>query len=112
MKLTRIVLASVLALAIVAPEAVGAAPGPLTRGKAFAQKYCSNCHNILRTGASPNPKSPPFRALMQKYPIDSLEEALAEGIVVGHEATDMPSFEFEPEQISDLLAYIGRLKRR
>ena len=43
------------------------------------------CHAIGRSGASPNPKSPPFRDLSRRYPLSNLEEALGEGIVVGHE---------------------------
>ena len=38
----------------------------------------------------------------------SLEEALAEGIVTGHE--QMPQFAFEPEQVTAIVAYLDTLK--
>jgi mono/diheme cytochrome c family protein len=37
-----------------------------------------------------------------------LEEALAEGIVTGH--NEMPEFSFEPEQIASIVAYLQTLK--
>jgi mono/diheme cytochrome c family protein len=52
--------------------------------------------------------APAFRELSKRYPIEALEEALAEGIVVGHPA--MPRFTFEPREIAALLAYIASLK--
>ena len=87
-----------------------AASGPAARGRAVAQANCSRCHAIGDKGASRNPKSPPFRTLNTRYPVDELEEALAEGIVVSHDAPEMPEFELEPRQISDLIAYIKTLK--
>ena len=38
--------------------------------------------------------APPFRLLPQRYPVEHLAEALAEGIVTGHPA--MPQFKFHP----------------
>jgi cytochrome c len=81
------------------------------RGKAIAAKNCGACHAIGPTGASPNPNSPPFRGLARKYPLSNLEEALGEGIVVGHEGLDMPPFQFSPKQIEALLAYLGSIQR-
>jgi len=52
--------------------------------------------------------APPFRTLSHNYPVDSLGEALAEGILVGHR--DMPEFELEAAQIDDLLAYIQSIQ--
>lgn len=51
--------------------------------------------------------APPLRELSQRYPIETLAEALAEGIVVGHPA--MPSFTFHPREIEALLSYIDSL---
>jgi hypothetical protein len=51
--------------------------------------------------------APPFRDLPQKYPIEMLAEALAEGIMTGHPA--MPNFAFEPPDIDALLTYIDTL---
>ena len=77
------------------------------RGRALAQKHCARCHAIGGKGASPMGLAPPFRTLSQRYPIDTLAEALAEGIVTGHPA--MPQFVFDPRDIDALLNYIAGL---
>jgi cytochrome c len=101
-------------LAVTLPATATAAPaaGLLERGKAIAAKNCGGCHAIGRADASPNPKSPPFRLLARKYPLSNLEEALGEGIVVGHEGLEMPPFQFSPKQIEALLAYLGSIQKR
>jgi cytochrome c len=55
---------------------------------------------------SSNPKSPPFRLISRRYPLSQLQEALAEGIMVGHEGLEMPHFQLSPAQIDALLAYM------
>ena len=80
------------------------------RGEAIAHKHCARCHAIGETDASPMGLAPPFRDLSKRYPIENLEEALAEGIVVGHPA--MPRFTFEPRDINALLTYISGLRGR
>ncbi len=82
------------------------------QGWGLAGKNCSPCHAIGLAGDSPNPKSPPFRTLGQRYPLKDLEEALAEGIVVGHEGVEMPEFQLNPRQIEALLAYLQSIQRR
>lgn len=62
-----------------------------------------------RVGESPLPAAPPFRTLHQRYPVESLEESLAEGIVTGH--PDMPEFRFDPSQVGDVIAYLKSLER-
>ncbi|HHI81582.1 MAG TPA: cytochrome c [Rhizobiales bacterium] len=79
------------------------------RGHKLAQKLCARCHAIGKTGASPNTKAPPFRTFEKMWPLNSLEEALGEGIVTGHNT--MPEFELEPDQIGDLLTYIASLNK-
>lgn len=76
----------------------------LKRGQSIVESKCSPCHATGRTGASPRERAPPFRTLTSRYPIESLAEALAEGISVGHE--EMPEFRFEPREIDAILAYI------
>jgi mono/diheme cytochrome c family protein len=78
------------------------------RGKAFAHANCARCHAIDRASTSPLKIAPPLRALHQRYPIESLGEALAEGITTGH--ADMPVFELSPDQIHDLLSYLKTLE--
>ena len=104
--------AVLLACAVLPAQAASAAPATLMRGKAIAQANCGKCHAIGPSGASPNPKSPPFRTLSHKYPLSDLEEALAEGIVVGHEGAEMPPFQLSTGQIEALLAYLGSIQRR
>ena len=45
-------------------------------------------------------------------PIKSLQEALAEGISVGHEGLEMPEFQFSPAQIDDLTAYLTSINKK
>ena len=54
------------------------------RGRTFAQANCAQCHAIGPVGESPLRIAPPFRTLHERYPVDTLAEALAEGIVTGH----------------------------
>lgn len=75
-----------------------------TYGKRLAEVNCSRCHAIGKEGESAHTEAPAFRDLAGRYPINALEEALAEGIYVGH--PDMPEFQATPEQIDALLAYI------
>jgi cytochrome c len=82
------------------------------RGRMVAKANCSRCHAIGKSGESANPKSPPFRALAKKYPLSNLEEALAEGILVGHEGSGMPQFKLAPDQIEALLAYLRSIQKK
>jgi cytochrome c len=77
------------------------------RGQELVSTHCARCHAIGKTGESAFPEAPPFRTLHEKYPVESLEEALAEGIVSGHPA--MPEFTFEPEEIGAIIAYLRSL---
>lgn len=85
-----------------------AAPTAEQRGKAFARANCARCHAIDRASKSPVEIAPPLRNLHRRYPINSLGEALAEGISTGH--SDMPAFELSPDQIHDLLSYLKTLE--
>ena len=78
------------------------------RGKTFALTNCARCHSIDRVTPSPLTIAPPFRTLHKRYPIESLAEALAEGIVTGHPT--MPEFQLEPDQINDLLSFLKTLE--
>lgn len=78
------------------------------RGRTFARIHCAQCHSIDRTTPSPLRIAPPFRTLHQRYPIETLAEALAEGISTGHPT--MPEFRLEPDQINDLLSYLKSLE--
>jgi len=73
------------------------------------QAYCARCHAVGRIGDSPLPAAPPFHVLHERYPVESLEESLAEGIVTGH--PDMPEFSFDSGQVGDVIAYLKSLER-
>jgi cytochrome c len=96
-----------LALLAFTGSALAASPAE-QRGRAFAETHCARCHAIGRTGTSPFEPAPPFRTLHLRYPIETLGEALAEGIMTGHPA--MPQFELTPRQIHDLLSYLKSLE--
>ena len=55
-------------------------------------------------GSSPHQEARPFRTLGTRYPIDSLAEALAEGLVTGH--PNMLEFMFEVHDVGAILAYL------
>jgi mono/diheme cytochrome c family protein len=105
--LCRNVLRHALVALMLASPAM-AASSPAQRGKVFASTHCGRCHAIGRSGRSPFEAAPLFRTLHLRYPIESLGEALAEGIATGHPA--MPEFELSPDQINDLLSYLKSLE--
>jgi mono/diheme cytochrome c family protein len=78
------------------------------RGLTFVRANCARCHAIDKMSASPLAIAPPFRTLHKKYPIENLEEAMAEGITTGHPT--MPEFRLDPGQIADVLAFLKTLE--
>lgn len=78
------------------------------RGFVFVDTNCSQCHAVGRFGDSPLAIAPPFRTLHERYPVEQLAEALAEGIVVGHPS--MPQFTLDPAQIDDVITYLETLE--
>ena len=76
----------------------------------IAQENRTKCHRIGRADESPIGEAPPSKRLHERYKIDDLAEAFAEGIVVGHK--EMPPFAFEPRKIDALLAYLKSLERQ
>jgi mono/diheme cytochrome c family protein len=79
------------------------------RGFVFVRTNCSRCHSIDMVSPSPLKPAPPFRTLHERYPIESLEESLAEGIITGHPS--MPEFQLDPGQVADVIAYLQSLER-
>jgi mono/diheme cytochrome c family protein len=80
----------------------------VAKGKGLAEEKCARCHAIGLEGRSTHEAAPPFRDVVQRYPIENLAEALAEGIVSGH--SDMTVFAFEPANIEAFLAYLDHLR--
>jgi mono/diheme cytochrome c family protein len=88
-------------------------PGSVARGREFVKEHCSSCHAVGRTGRSPYRPAPPLRTLNDKYDVEGLAEAFAEGIIVGHKGEkQMPEFVLQPNEIDDLIAYLKSLKSK
>ena len=84
------------------------AEASIARGRVLVQKNCGMCHAIGPVGDSPNPLAPHFRELHERYPVEDLAEALAEGIIVGHPL--MPELRFSAEEVSDIVAYLESIQ--
>lgn len=95
---------------LVSAAPLSAQEDDLKRGEALLQTNCARCHAIGRTGTSPNKDAPAFRTLGQRYPIESLEEALGEGIVSGH--PDMPEMSFDADDVGAIIAYLNSIQQR
>ena len=78
------------------------------RGLVFVRTNCARCHSIDKVSNSTLPMAPPFRSLHERYPVENLQESLAEGIVTGHPS--MPEFRLDPDQIIDVIAYLKTLE--
>ncbi|WP_439573553.1 c-type cytochrome [Phreatobacter sp.] len=76
----------------------------IQRGEALLRQHCALCHGVGRDDASRYPNAPLFRELSRRYPVDVLEEALAEGFTSGHPA--MPEFVFSAERAAAIVAYL------
>ena len=87
-----------------------AAAQDFKRGEALLARNCASCHAVGRTGDSPQKLAPTFRSLGQRYPIESLEEALGEGIMSGH--PDMPEFSFDAADVGAIIAYLNSIQQR
>lgn len=81
-----------------------------SRGEALLSRHCAMCHAIGRSGTSPHAEAPPFRTIGQRYPVESLEEALGEGLLSGH--PDMPEFVFSPRDVGAIIRYLQSIQER
>jgi len=111
------VLVAVSLIAVLAPAAAFAQGGgqngeaaSIERGRQLALRNCVMCHAVGEKGDSPNAMAPRFRELHKRYPMEDLQEALAEGILTGHPA--MPEFRFAPSEITDLVNYLKSIQTR
>ncbi len=98
-------------LALLSAGVLWAAPAwgaDSAKGQALADTHCVRCHGAKVGDTSPNPKAPVLASFQAKWPLTYLEEALAEGIVTGHD-NDMPTFSFTAEEIDNLFAYLDSL---
>lgn len=100
----RLMIVILAALAPVTASAGMSDQADAMRGHDLAVARCGACHAVEAGGRSPLRKAPAFRTLHRRYPVESLDEALAEGIVAGH--PDMPSDPWEAGDIADFIAYL------
>ena len=77
------------------------------QGQSIVVNKCSSCHAVGRLGESPNPKAPAFRTLHERYPIESLAEAIAEGPL----SPDEPEFTFSGREVGAILSYISMIQK-
>ena len=74
------------------------------QGAKIAERLCAPCHAVKPGMINRHPTAPRFEDIPRRYSVWDLSEALAEGILVGHDA--MPRFKLEPKEIRDLLTYM------
>ena len=103
-------LAATLAVLATCTVTASAQPSAEARGEALLSQHCAMCHAIGRSGTSPHAVAPPFRTLAQRYPIESLEESLGEGLLSGH--PDMPEFSFPPRDVGAIIRYLRSIQQR
>ena len=94
-------------VAVICSLSPSAAENP-QQGRRLALTYCARCHAIDKVSPSPLKIAPPFRTLHERYPVETLEESLAEGIMTGHPT--MPEFRFDGDQIGDFIAFLKTLE--
>ena len=97
--------AGFLVMALGGPAPATAQDDLAERGRITADNYCSRCHATGASGPSPLPEAPPMRTFKTLWPVENLAEALAEGIMVGHQ--DMPEIAMTPSEIDAFLAYLN-----
>ncbi|WP_269581457.1 c-type cytochrome [Roseibium sp. Sym1] len=85
-------------------------PVSLATGRELAEIHCAACHAVTAEDVSAQEGAPAFRDLSKRYPLESLEEPLAEGIVTAHD--NMPEFAFAPEDIDAFLGYLSSIQSR
>jgi mono/diheme cytochrome c family protein len=78
-------------------------------GRQVAQRHCSGCHAIDAKGDSPNPKSPPFPLIAERFENDNPAPVLIDGTVIRHPG--MPEFRLLEHETDGLVAYIRRISR-
>ena len=108
MRRATIIRSAALVLAAYSALATPARAANLEQGRRLARIHCGRCHAIDKVSRSPLAIAPPFRTLHERYPVEALQEALAEGITTGHPS--MPEFRFEPDQINDFLVFLKSLE--
>ena len=103
-------LGAVLALVAFASFGLQAQAGEsdATRGLAFVQTNCSECHTIRGQARSPNPDAPSFYKLANTRGVTAT--ALVVALQTSHKK--MPNFTLPANRRDDAIAYILSLKKQ
>jgi mono/diheme cytochrome c family protein len=95
-------------MVIVIAHAHAQAPGDPQKGRAIAQRFCSECHAVgERTVRSPNSEAPSFTAVASTPGMTVM--ALNVFFQTPHRA--MPNLILKTDQKNDIIAYIMSLKK-
>lgn len=88
-------------------------------GQRVAERYCGGCHAITGT-KSPLADAPPFSTIYRRYPPGGLDQILEEGMLAPSERPEeggvtrlhprMPQVDLDPDQRSELKAYLRSLE--
>ncbi len=106
MRMTLQVLALSFALVIPAlAQEKPAAPSPV-RGQDLARRWCGACHLVQLKLTDIDP--PTFAAIASDP--SKTPDYLRKFLVSPHK--DMPPIQLTPQQIEDIIAYLGTLKKR
>jgi mono/diheme cytochrome c family protein len=90
------------------PQSTDPAAQAASRGGDLAARACAGCHAINREGVSPMAGATPFREIVHRRSLATLEAGFAEGLSTTHPA--MPRFVFRASEIDDLIAYLETVK--
>jgi mono/diheme cytochrome c family protein len=108
MRSSKVIERLAIILVLLATSASLAEDGKLSpleeHGRALAERMCSQCHAIGKSGQSPHVGAPAFRALDRRVDLDSFMDWLREGLTVDH--PDMPTFRFTREDARAFLLYL------
>lgn len=105
----RYLLASCLVAVLAAAGVQQACAQSDKQGITLLTRDCGRCHAVGLSGASPRTDAPPFRTLGTRYPIESLEEALGEGLMSGH--PDMPEFQYDADEVGAIIDYLNAIQK-
>ena len=108
MTIARTILAAAVALAAAVQPATAAAD--LKLGETLLARHCGACHAVGKTDDNPQKDAPALRTLGTRYPVESLEEALGEGVMSGH--PDMPEYKFDADDVDAIIAYLKSIQQR
>jgi len=89
---------------VAASPSILAQSAAVERGRLIAEGRCARCHSVGPGDTSPQRDVIPFRDLAVRFPVEMLVEALATGVVGGHE--EMPMTDLGRDDVRALLAYL------